>query len=149
MIKQIINLLTFRLKIHLLSLVFFMFVKGLAELVGVSSIPFLILYLLNPNKIVNFFDQNNLDVLSEFVTSLNLTSVLVIVFFIFLVKNLFFFIINIYEQNFHYKINVKFRLDLLKHYLKLSYLDMIKNNLSAIIRNISIEVVHFSAAVTS
>jgi len=149
MIKQIINLLTFRLKIHLLSLVFFMFVKGLAELVSVSSIPFLILYLLNPNKIVNFFDQNNLDVLSEFVTSLNLTSVLVIVFFIFLVKNLFFFIINIYEQNFHYKINVKFRLDLLKHYLKLSYLDMIKNNLSAIIRNISIEVVHFSAAVTS
>ena len=89
MIKQIINLLTFRLKIHLLFLVFFMFVKGVAELISISSIPFLILYLLNPNKIVNFFDQNNLDVLSEFVTSLNLTSVLVIVFFVFFIRSHF------------------------------------------------------------
>jgi ATP-binding cassette, subfamily B, bacterial PglK len=126
-----------------------MFVKGLAELVSISSIPFLILYLLNPNKIVNFFDQNNLDFFSEIVISLNLTDVLVIVVLVFLLKNLFFFIINIYEQNFNYKINVKFRLDILNHYLTLSYLDIIKNNLSLIIRNISIEVVHFSAALTS
>ena len=149
MIKQIINLLTLRLKIHLLFLVLFMFVKGLAELVSISSIPFLILYLLNPNKIVNFFDQNNLDFFSEIVISLNLTDVLVIVILVFLLKNLFFFIINIYEQNFYYRINVKFRLDLLNHYLSLSYLDIIKNNISLIIRNISIEVVHFSAALTS
>ena len=149
MIKQIINLLTLRLKIHLLFLVLFMFVKGLAELVSISSIPFLILYLLNPNKIVNFFDQNNLDFFSEIVINLNLTDVLVIVVLVFLLKNLFFFIINIYEQNFYYRINVKFRLDLLNHYLSLSYLDIIKNNISLIIRNISIEVVHFSAALTS
>jgi ABC-type bacteriocin/lantibiotic exporter with double-glycine peptidase domain len=149
MIKQIINLLTLRLKIHLLFLVLFMFVKGLAELVSISSIPFLILYLLNPNKIVNFFDQNNLGFFSEIVINLHLTDVLVIVVLVFLLKNLFFFIINIYEQNFYYRINVKFRLDLLNHYLSLSYLDIIKNNISLIIRNISIEVVHFSAALTS
>ena len=149
MIKQILNLLTFKLKLQLTFLVFFMFVKGLMELVSISSIPFLIMYLLNPSKIVNFLNENNLNYLSEIVVAFNLSNILIAVVLIFLIKNLLFFLINIYEENFHYKINLKFRSDLLKHYLMLNYLDLIRNNISIIIRNISIEANHFSSAITN
>ena len=149
MIKQIFNLLTFKLKFQLFFIVFFMFVKGLMELVSISSIPFLIFYLLSPEKIINFLKQNNLDLFSDIIVGFNLLSVLFIIIIIFFVKNFFFLLFNIYEENFHYKINVKFRSDLLKYYLKLNYLDLIKNNISVIIRNISIEVVHFSSAITN
>ena len=44
---------------------------------------------------------------------------------------------------------VKFRSDILKYYLMLNYIDLGKNNLSLIIRNISIEVVHFVDAITN
>ena len=126
-----------------------MFVKGLMELASISSIPFLIFYLLSPEKIINFLKQNNLDLFSDIIVGFNLPSVLLIIIMIFFAKNFFFLLFNIYEENFHYKINVKFRSDLLKYYLKLNYLDLIKNNISVIIRNISIEVVHFSSAITN
>lgn len=126
-----------------------MFVKGLMELVSISSIPFLIFYLLSPDKIILFLNENNLDQFSEIVISLDLSSLLILIVVIFSLKNILFLLFNIYEEKFHYKINVKFRLDLLNYYLNLSYLNLIKNNISVIIRNISIEVVHFSSALTS
>jgi ATP-binding cassette, subfamily B, bacterial PglK len=149
MIKQILNLLTFKLKLQLTFLVFLMFIKGLMELVSISSIPFLIMYLLNPDKVVNFLNENNFNYLSEIVIAFNLTNILIVVVLIFFIKNFLFFLINIYEENFHFKINLKFRSDLLKHYLMLNYLDLIKNNISIIIRNISIEANHFSSAITN
>lgn len=149
MIKQILNLLTLKLKFQLAFIVIIMFVKGLMEVISISSIPFLIFYLLSPDKIINFLEQNNLSFFSEIVVYLDLSSVLIIIALTFFIKNLFFILFTIYEENFHYKINVKFRADLLKHYLSLSYLDLIKNNISVIIRNISIEVVHFSSALTN
>ena len=123
-----------------------MFVKGLLEIVSISSIPFLILFVESSKN--NFF-LRKFRFLFQTVVSLDLPSVLLIIAFTFILKNILFLLFNIYEENFHYKINVKFRADLLKHYLNLSYLDLIKNNLSTIIRNISIEVVHFSSAITN
>mgnify|MGYP001162184401 CR=1 FL=1 len=149
MIGQILNLLTFKLKLQLILIVIIMFVKGLMEVISISSIPFLIFYLLSPDKIIFFLNENNLHFLSKIVVNLDLSIVLIIIIFTFFFKNLFFLLFNIYEENFHYKINVKFRADLLKHYLNISYLDLIKNNISVIIRNISIEVVHFSSAITN
>ena len=58
MIKQIFNLLTLKLKVQVILIVIFMFVKGLLELVSISSIPFLIFYLLTPDKIINFCLEN-------------------------------------------------------------------------------------------
>ncbi len=149
MIKQIFNLLTLKLKVQVILIVIFMFVKGLLELVSISSIPFLIFYLLTPDKIINFFNQNNLNLFSEIVLNLNLSGVLLLILIIFTLKNILFLLFNIFEEHFHFKINVKFRSDLLKQYLNLNYLDLTKNNISVIIRNISIEVVHFSSALTN
>jgi ATP-binding cassette subfamily C protein len=149
MINKIFNLLTLKLKVQLTFIIIIMFVKGLLEIISISSIPFLIFYLLSPQKIISFLEKNNLDFFSQIVVSLDLSSVLLIIVLTFILKNILFLLFNIYEENFHYKINVKFRADLLKHYLNLSYLDLIKNNLSTIIRNISIEVVHFSSAITN
>ncbi len=149
MIKNIFNLLNFKLKLQLVNLVIIMFVKGVLELVSISSIPFLIFYLLSPDKIINLLKENNLDFFSDVVISFSLSHILIIIGLIFFFKNLIFLLFNIYEENFHFHINVKFRSDLLNHYLNLSYLDLIKNNISVIIRNITIEVVNFSAALTS
>ena len=149
MIKQILNLLTLKLKLQLIFLVFFMFIKGLMELVSISSIPFLIIYLLSPDKIVNFLNESDFNYLSEIIVSFNLSNILIAVVLIFFIKNSLFFIINFYEENFNYKINLKFRSDLFKHYLMLNYLDLIKNNISIIIRNITIEANHFSSAITN
>ena len=149
MISSIFRLLSLKLKIQVIFLVFFMFLKGLMELISISSIPFLILYLLNPNKIIEFLNKNNLDFFSNIVSDFNLTNILVLIILIFFFKNLIVLLMNIYEENFHYKMAVKFRSDILKHYLMLNYIDLGKNNLSLIIRNISIEVVHFVSAITN
>lgn len=149
MLKSIFDLLIFKQKLQIIFLVFFMFVKGALELISISSIPFLILYLLNPLKIVEFLSKNNFDFFSELLNTIELSTILIIVVIIFLVKNFIFLLINIYEENFTFGINVKFRSDLLKHYLMLNYLDLKKDNLPSIIRNISIEVVHFSSALTN
>ena len=149
MLKSIFDLLIFKQKLQIIFLVFFMFVKGALELISISSIPFLILYLLNPLKIVEFLSKNNFDFFSELLNTIELSTILIIVVIIFIIKNFIFLLINVYEENFTFGINVKFRSDLLKHYLMLNYLDLKKDNLPSIIRNISIEVVHFSSALTN
>ncbi len=148
MIKEILDLLNFRLKLQLSLIVFLMFIKAFMELLSISSIPLLIIYLLNPEKVVSLLNEHNFFFLSEIILGLNLSNILIVVSLIFIIKNLLFFLINFYEENFHYKINLKFRSDLLRHYLMMNYLNIIKNNISIIIRNISIEASHFSSSIT-
>ena len=149
MINKIVDLLDLKLKIRLILLIFLIFFRSLLELLSISSIPFLIIYLLRPEKIVFFLKNYNLEFLSIFADNLNLQNVLFIIISIFLIKNIIFFFINVFENKIHYQVNIKYRLNLFNYYLDLNYLDLIKTNISLIIRNITIEATHFSSAITN
>ena len=149
MFFKILDFLSLKLKLHMAILIFLIFFKGILELASISSVPFLILYLINPKKIDVFFSKYDLGFSADFLSNLQLETVVFIVIIIFFIKLFFFFLINIYEEKFHYNTNIKFRLDLFRHYLKLPFLDLIKSNIPIILRNITIEANHLSSAITN
>ena len=123
-------------------LVILMFFAMFLETIGIGSIIPLISYFTNQNILLS-----NNNILNEFFSSLNipeesiLSYILILIIFIFLIKNLYMGLYGWLESKFAYKVRYDLGTKLFDKYLNSSYLFHVENNSS----NLTTKIVHETA----
>lgn len=140
MLKKINSLLNARLKLKLI-IIFFgnLIVTGL-EFLSLASIPVAITLLLNSDN-----QQINLPLINKFISNFSFdeksfTLFFIILFFLFLFKNIFFGIIMYLEAKFDLEIRTHFSGRLFRKYSNLPYLFHVNSSPGKLIRNLVEEV---------
>tara|TARA_B100000989_G_C19532628_1_gene470960 strand:- start:6458 stop:8191 length:1734 start_codon:yes stop_codon:yes gene_type:complete len=108
------------------------------ETISISSLPIYLITILNPSKIFEYIDYQNLEniILNMSLTERSMYG-LVIIFFIFLTKAIYHLLYNYLEFNTKKKINLEHSNRMYSYYLNESYLFHIQNNPSKLIQNIA------------
>ena len=141
MIRQLLFILSNKIKIKLLFLFFLNFVAAFLEIISIGSIPIFLMYIINPGDLVdkipheNFqkFFQNFLET-TDSLTSLKL--ILLFIFLVFLVKNLIILFNSIYQAFFNRRITSTLMSGLFNNYLTENYSFYLNNKPSELIKNI-------------
>ena len=141
MLKKINTYLNAKQKFFLLFVMMAYFVISFLEAISIGSIPVLIAYILNPNIFLDrIFDLQIKSFLTDHFTNNSKQELLsqgcILIFSIFLFKNIFSFLISLLEgrtnRSIKYSINVK----LFQFYLFSDYNYHLNTNPSLILRNI-------------
>ena len=140
MFKQLLSLLTKKLKLEIFFLFLLNCIVAFLEVVSIGSVPIFLMYMMNPNDLVdkipiqsikefseNFL--NNADFLS------NLKLVLFLMFLIFLIKNLIILFNSVYQAFFNRRMSTLLASGLFNKYLSEDYLFFINNKPSELIKN--------------
>jgi ABC-type bacteriocin/lantibiotic exporter with double-glycine peptidase domain len=141
MIRQLLFILSNKIKVELLFLFFLNFVAAFLEIISIGSIPIFLMYIINPGDLVdkipheNFqkFFQNFLET-TDSLTSLKL--ILLFIFLVFLVKNLIILFNSIYQAFFNRRITSTLMSGLFNNYLTENYSFYLNNKPSELIKNI-------------
>lgn len=140
MIKKINSLISKKQKI-LISIIFISnFVVMAFEFLSLGSIPLIISFIINNNFINSESDIINF--LDNFITfkEIDLNSLFILIFFLFLIKNLFLGLVIYLESIFSLSIRKNLSIRLFKKYLNFPYLFHLNNNPGKLIRNLVDEV---------
>ena len=137
MIKKINVILNNKQKLRLTLLIFSSLPLIFLETISISSLPIYLITILNPSKIFEYIDYQNL---KNIILNMSLTERsfygLVIIFFIFLIKAVYHLLFNYLEFNTIKKINLEHSNKIYSYYLNESYLFHTQNNPSKLIQNI-------------
>ncbi len=134
--------------ISALILLIMMIIGVIAEMLSISMVIPILGIMQNPNfffeseifiLINNFFAFNNKE---EFYVFL-----LIAVIILFIIKNIYLFLLHIYQTRFVYNIQKDLSQRLFSSYIKMPYRDYIKRNSSTLIRNTIIEVEQFASTI--
>ncbi len=141
MFKNLLSLLTNRIKLEILFLFCLSFIVAFLEVVSIGSIPIFLMYMMDP---ANLIDKIPLDFVKEFLQNYlssadiitNLKLVLFLLFIIFLIKNLIILFNSVYQAFFNRRISTLLASGLFNKYLSEDYLFFINNKPSELIKNI-------------
>ena len=105
MFKNLLSLLSNRIKLEILFLFSLSFIVAFLEVVSIGSIPIFLMYMMDP---ANLIDKIPLDFVKEFLQNYlssadiitNLKLVLFLLFIIFLIKNLIILFNSVYQAFF-------------------------------------------------
>ena len=115
--------------------------SGILEMVGIGILPSLVLAIENTE---GFISKINYQPLSLYLNSLNKGELLInlcsAVFVIFLIKNIFLFILIVFENHIMRNLRVRLSKKLMKKYLNSSYDFFINKNTSSFLRNLQNEI---------
>ena len=141
MFKNLLSLLSNRIKLEILFLFSLSFIVAFLEVVSIGSIPIFLMYMMDP---ANLIDKIPLDFVKEFLQNYlssadiitNLKLVLFLLFIIFLIKNLIILFNSVYQAFFNRRISTLLASGLFNKYLSEDYLFFINNKPSELIKNI-------------
>ena len=124
-------------KKNYILLLFLMIISIFIEALSLGSIYPLLLLFFDKEKFVKLVENLNIFEL-EFINNLTieLSTISILICFLFLFKNLIVFIINIFSQNIEKKIVVRLKSSLLQTYLYKEYSQLIEKNTATLVRNI-------------
>ncbi len=150
MIKQTFLIFDNKTRIKAILLYILNFISAFLEVISIGSIPILIYYLLEPNKLIEKIPNDNLRALvdnyfTQTDNSESLFFVLTSVVLLFLIKNIFIFSVNIYQLYFARKIKVKYSSLLFNNYIQENYNFFLNRNPAQFIKNI--DSVHIIPAI--
>jgi ABC-type multidrug transport system fused ATPase/permease subunit len=129
---KILNLFHVRNKFFLLILFFFYLISVLFDLVGISLVPLFLISIFNPEQLKLFSLFN----ISEIIKNLNSNYIIIFIFLLFLVKNIFLSLVIIYEQKLLSSIYLRNSDKIFKKYLYSSYKFHLDSNIHFLVRNI-------------
>ena len=140
------NILSKKEKIFFTTIIFFSIIQALLELIGIAAVIPLVTYLLKPEAI------ENLGFLSEVINLEKITSrekiitiFCIILFLIFLIKNLIIVLTNTLTYKFIYSIRTKLYKNILNKILHQDYLFFVKKGMSKIFNVTFSEVNNYTA----
>jgi ABC-type multidrug transport system fused ATPase/permease subunit len=113
-------------------LFFFYLISVLFDLVGISLVPLFLISIFNPEQLKLFSLFN----ISEIIKNLNSNYIIISIFLLFLVKNIFLSLVIIYEQKLLSSIYLKNSDKIFKKYLYSSYKFHLDSNIHFLVRNI-------------
>ena len=137
MIKSLILYLN---KNDLVKLIFILILtigSSFFELIGIGSIPIFLGAILNPEKIFNFIPEyfkpflSNMSSSSELITFFCFT-----LFFIFLIKNIYLFSVNLIQARYFRDLRIKNSDKLLKYFFSRPYIYFVNNNPDKLLRSL-------------
>ncbi len=140
MIKNLLSLLTFKLKLEIIFLFFLNTIVAFLEVVSIGSIPIFLMYMTDPKNLIEKIPFDNLKLFfMEFFNSTdvlgNLKLVLLLIFLIFLIKNLIILFNSFYQAFFNRRLSTKLASGLFNKFLGEDYLFFINNKPSELIKN--------------
>ncbi len=140
MIKNLLSLLTFKLKLEIIFLFFLNTIVAFLEVVSIGSIPIFLMYMTDPKNLIEKIPFDNLKLFfSEFLNNTdvlgNLKLVLLLIFLIFLIKNLIILFNSFYQAFFNRRLSTKLASGLFNKFLGEDYLFFINNKPSELIKN--------------
>ena len=138
MIKKINAILDSKQKSRMILFILSSLPLIFLETISISSLPIYLITILNPSKIFEFIDYQNLEniILNMSLTERSMYG-LVIIFFIFLTKAIYHLLYNYLEFNTKKKINLEHSNRIYSYYLNESYLFHTQNNPSKLIQNVA------------
>mgnify|MGYP001219271898 CR=1 FL=1 len=111
------------------------------EFLSISSLPIFASALIDPNftreKITNIL---NLNFLNAYSNQELLTILGIIVIVLFLIKNIYLFLLTVYQANYFKKIKKKLSNDIFSQYINQKYENFIDENSSVLIRNLTSQI---------
>ena len=127
------------------KLVFFIFIglilSGILEMIGIGILPSLVLAIEDTESFISKVDNQSL---SFYLKSLNKEELLInicsAVFVIFLIKNIFLFLLIVFENHIMRNLRVRLSKKLMQKYLNNSYDFFINKNTSSFLRNLQAEI---------
>ena len=141
MLSDLNYLITYKEKINLIILGFFLLISTFVEIISIATLPIFVSILMDPeymiNKASNIFDTS---FLLEYSKNDLLINGSFLIFILFLIKNSLIAYINFYNGNIHRRIKSELAKNLFKKYIFASYEYHISKNPSEIIRNTSVEI---------
>lgn len=138
MIKKINTILDSKQKSRLVLFILSSLPLIFLETISISSLPIYLITILNPSKIFEYIDHQNLEYIIMNMSNAERSLYgLVIIFFIFLAKAAYHFLFNYFEFNTIKKINLEHSSKIYSYYLNESYLFHTQNNPSKLIQNIA------------
>ena len=147
MINKILRPLDFKKKIQLFSIIFFLLLATLLEILGIGLVPIFLTAILLPEKIPLYFHQFYY---VKFILTLSPDIIILygtfLLLSVFVIKNIFLTILLIYEKNFLKNINVTNATNLFVHFLKSNYsfhLDRNASELFSIITHVNSHYVEY------
>ena len=140
MFKKINALISTKQKIALIFIFFGNFLITGLEFLSLASIPLIISLIISPD-----FIESNIPIFKLFIENLifekgNYKNLFVLIFFLFLIKNLFLGIILFLEAKFAFNLRTSLTNKLFKKYLEMPYLFHANSNPGKLIRNVVVEV---------
>lgn len=141
MLSDLNYLISYKEKINLIILGFFLLISTFVEIISIATLPIFVSILMNPeymiSKASNFFDVNFLLSYTDKELLINGSS---LIFVVFLIKNSLIGYINYFNGTIHKRVKSELAKKLFKKYIFASYEYHMSKNPSEIIRNTSQEV---------
>ncbi len=141
MLSDLNYLISYKEKINLIILGFFLLISTFVEIISIATLPIFVSILMNPeymiSKASNFFDVNFLLNYTDKELLINGSS---LIFVVFLIKNSLIGYINYFNGTIHKRVKSELAKKLFKKYIFASYEYHMSKNSSEIIRNTSQEV---------
>ncbi len=147
MIKNLIGPLTVDQKINFIVIILALFISTFVEIISIGIVPVFLTALLVPEKIPNFI--NELIYVDQLFTLSEKNLILygsIILLLIFIIKNIFLFILVFYEKNFLRKINISNASNLFKYFIESNLMFHLQRNSSelySIISNVNEQYVEY------
>ncbi len=129
---KLFNILTYKEKLYSFFITLLMIVAMLFEMLTVGSFLPLIGSLIDDNYISNFFERLGFEGID-----INFNQMLLILFFLFLIKNIYLIFFNIIQTAFINIVSLRIMNTIYSYYLKQSYEFHINKNSALLIRNIT------------
>lgn len=141
MIKKTFSIFDINTKIEAIFLFILNFLSALLEVISISSIPIFLYYILEPDKLISKIPFENVQLfIGEFLknnsTSESLFLILIPIVFIFVFKNIFIFLVSIYQVYFSRKIKTRYTTLLFKKYIYEKYDFFLDKNPAQFIKNL-------------
>lgn len=146
-LKKILFLLNKREKYKFFKLSFFMLFASILETIGIASIFPLINFFIGNGTSLSFL--NNFTDKISFLNENNIISLVIVVFVIYLLKNIYLSIFYWFENTFAYNTRYNLGSRLYQNYLSKSYDYHIENNSSVLVTKIVIQTAQFGSALMS
>ena len=140
------NILNKKEKIFFTTIIFFSIIQALLELIGIAAVIPLVTYLLKPEAIGNLGFLSELINLEKITSKENIITIFcIILFLIFLIKNLIIVFTNTLTYKFIYSIRSKLYKNILNKILHQDYLFFVKKGMSKIFNVTFSEVNNYTA----
>ena len=140
------NILNKKEKIFFTTIIFFSIIQALLELIGIAAIIPFVTYLLKPESIGNFGFLPELINFEKITSKENIVTIFcIILFLIFLIKNLIIVFTNTLTYKFIYSIRTKLYKNILNKILHQDYLFFVKKGMSKIFNVTFSEVNNYAA----
>ena len=145
MIKLLYSIFDIKTKIKALSLFILNIISAFLDIISIGSIPIFLYYSLEPDKLISkipFEKAQSLigEILKNNNNTENLYLILFIIIFIFVSKNIFIFLVNLYQIYFSRKVKTEFTAKLFNIYMARDYDFYLESSSANFLKNL--ESVH-------